>query len=366
MKGLRRILREARPWRLLRKDKRWAGLLVCLLLSLFFWFLIVLDSPGGYAKKFRVPLLLPELPGAYVVTDSAAFPKAIEVSVRASGGRLFRYSLSNLFFSPKPYRPTVDTTELSDKGGLLNLNIRKLKSALLSSGALPSGTRELLKDSINDLTVSTPRLALSYEPLVEREAEVIFAGQVDFGQSANLKLTDTVGLFPKVVKLYGPRSSIDSLLKAEGTLAVRTDTAAIKIGDPGHVLLPVALLPGSGMKTFPDSVYVSFQTEELIHSTFIVRNIEVRGLDNRHTIKLLPSAVKVTTLIPRSREGETDFDPELYVDASRVIGAPPGYQLEVRVGNLPDRATVEMIQLDPDRLDFILEEKLVSGYEDRK
>ena len=366
MKGLRRIIREARPWTFLAKDKRWAGLLVCLMLALFFWFLLVLNSPGGYTKKLTIPILVPELPGRYIVTDSTAFPSEIEVGIRATGGRLFRYSLSTLFFHPKPFRPSIDSTELSDDGGVLNLNLRKLRSELLSSRSLPSHTKELLKDTVNDLVLSASRLALAYEPLVEGEAEVIFAGQVDFGESANLKLTDTVGIFPKIVKLYGPKSSLDSIVRAEGTLAVRTDTAAIKIGDPGHVLLPVSLLPGRGMKTVPDSVYVSFQTEELVHSTFMVRNIEIRGLDKLHTLKLLPAAVKVTTLIPRSREGEMDYDPQLYVDASRVIGAPPGYQLEVRVGNLPDRTKVEMIQLDPDRLDFILEEKIVSTDADRK
>lgn len=358
MKGLRSIIRESKPWTALRKDKRWLSLLACLALALFFWFLIVLDAPGRYTKEYCVGLVLPELPGRYVVTDSTGFPTELTVKVRANGGKLFRYSLRNLFFAPAPLSPDVDEEDLSPEGGVLEFDPRLLKSSLLHSASLPASTVSMLSDTIGDLSISPARIYLRYEPLDERDAEVIFSSQVDFGKSANLKLVDTVGLFPKVVRLYGPKSTLDSLEKADGSLVVYTDTTSIKIGNPGRVLLPVALLAERGTYTEPDSVFVSFTTEELVHASFMVNHIEVRGLDGRHTLKLLPPSVKVTILVPRTKADEMTYDPMLYVDASGVIGADSGYRLEVHVGNPPSKSNVDMIQLDPDRLDFILEEKI--------
>ena len=143
---------------------------------------------------------------------------------------------------------------------------------------------------------------------------------------------------------------------------IPTDTTAIKIGDPGKVMLPISLLTPPGIHAEPDTVYVSFVTEKLVHTSFVVREIEVKGLDNRHTLKLLPGTVTVTLLAPGSASESAGYDPMLYVDASGVIGAPQGYKLEVQVGNPPDKSRVEMIQIDPDRLDFILEEKTTASH----
>lgn len=358
MRGLRKIIKELRPWTFLSGKKRWAGFLLCLLLSLFFWFIITLDLPSGYTKEYTIPLEAPLLPGKYTLTDSTEMPPHMTVGLRAGGGKLFRYSLRNLFYHPTLFRPQVDTSKMSSSGGILELTTRGLCEQLLQRGILPPGTTEILEDSVRDITIDPERILLHYEPLKERMAEVLFSGQVDFGKSANLKLVDTVGIIPKRVKVYGAKSALDSLRKAEGAMVVHTDTTLIKIGNPGRILLPISVMPVPGLRVYPDTVFVSLVAEELVHTTITIRNIEVRGLDRHHTLQLLPSTVKVTTLVPRTRVGESPYIPRLYVDASEVIGASPDYRLEVQISNIPDKSEVEMIQLDPDRLDFILEEKV--------
>ena len=358
MKGLRRIIKDRKPFSALLKGGRWVGLALSMVTALFFWFLLILDNPGGYVKEYRIPLVLPDLPGRYVVTDSSFYPQSLTVGVRAEGGRLFRHSINTLFFKPKPFKPIPDTVHLDRDGGILELSARSLKSQLLHSQSLPASTRRLLSDTINDISISVPRLTLGYQPLLEAEAEVIFAGQVDFGSLANLKLVDTVGIIPRKVLLYGPSGKIDSLKKAPSGIVVRTDTTTIKIGNPGKVMLPVSLITPKGMHASPDTVYLSFVTEELVHTTYMVKDIEVRGLDRGYTLRLLPNAVRVTTLVPRRQSTNSGYEPKLYVDASHAIGAPAGYQLEVRVANLTKESGIEMLQLDPDRLNFILEEKI--------
>ena len=357
MEGLRKILRDRKPLSNLLKDGKWVGVVVSLLLALFFWFLIVLDSPAGFTKQLRVTLLQPELPGGFVVTDSALYPKKLVVGLHAPGGKLLRFSLRNLFFHPKPFRPEVDTADLRPGGGRLEISAAHLKRQLLRSPSLPKSVKELLPNGYDDLTLSAQSLVLSYEPIQESRAEVLFAGQVDFGESPNLKLTDSVGIIPKVVRLYGPKQKLDSLRNAEDGLFVKTDTAAIKIGNPGHVTLPIALLETKDFRMVPDTVYVSFVTEELMHTSYTSQDIKIHGLDSRHTLRLLPPSVTVTLLATKAGLEDSDYDPMLYVDASRVIGAPTGYRLEVHVGNPPDKSKVEMIQIEPDKLDFILEEK---------
>lgn len=350
MRGLRRIVREQSALSYMMRDRRWVPIFICILASALLWFVTTLSAPSGYTKQVRIALLPPDFPADYVVTDSTDFPKEIVVDIHAPGGTLFKYSIRHFFEGEYAFKPVVDTLALNPDGGEWRLSIQELKTQVLSH--VLQDVRRIVSDTIQSVIVSPAEIALRYMPLMEQPIEVVFGSQVDYGDRANLRLVDSVDISPSVVQIYG---SADRLLSLRDTHPfVQTDTTAIKLSSPGQTSHKLALLAPAGTRVYPDSVTVILTTEELMHYTRDVRNIEVDNLPAGYSIKLLPSTVKVTYLIPKIiGTDEEPIDIRLYVDAERVLSADKKL-LDVKIRNIPKG--VEMIQLVPDQLEFILTE----------
>lgn len=350
MRGLKRIVREQRAFSYVTKNRRWIPISVCILSSALLWLLITLSAPAGYTKQVRVTILPPDFPPNYVVTDSIDYPREITVNIHANGGTLFKYSLRHLFHGEYTFKPVVDSLALDPKGGEWRLSIQELKSQVLTH--LLSDVRRMVSDTIQSLIITPSEIALKYMPLMEQSMEVVFGSQVDYGDRANLRLVDSVDISPSVVQVYGAEAQLLKLRDIQPF--VQTDTTAIKLSSPGQTSHKVALLAPEGTKVYPDSVTVILTTEELTHYTHDIRNIEVVNLPSGYSIKLLPGTVKVTYLIPKIIGTEENIlDIRLYVDASKVLTSDKKL-LDVKIRDVP--SGVEMIQLVPDQLEFILTE----------
>ncbi len=328
------------------------GLAMCILLSTLMWFVLALSSPQGYTKEVDVRVEWPALPAEYVVTDSTVFPRHLTVELHSSGFGLLRYTLNSLFRSVPTYTPIVNTSSLDTDGGTWELTDRQLKSQVLTN-ILPMA-KAILTDTLLNVNIKPSTLKIPYEPLSSAEADVIFTSQVDFGEKPNLNLVGEVQLTPDKVMLYAAKSQIDSL-SASHNLIVRTDTVAVRIGDPGKIRTAIALIPPANTRVQPDSVIVSLATEELTSRTFIATNIAVKGLKPGYTLHLLPEQVRVTYLIAKTSARDSALpDIQLYVDAGD-IKTQDQKLLSVKVKNFPEE--VQLIQLDPDRVSYILQEE---------
>lgn len=325
-------------------------------MSLLLWFLLALASPSGYTKRVKVRVAWPDFPSSFVVTDSTSYPESIAVELHCGGFELLSYSLKSLFRTVLVYTPQIDTATLDEAGGTWELSERQLKSQILTD-ILPIA-KSMLKDTLRNVSLSPNTLTIPYEPLSGAEADVIFTSQVDFGKKPNLKLIDEVLLTPEKVTLYGAQSKIDSL-RNSGALFARTDTVSVRIGDPGMVRTSIALIPPKGTVAEPDSVLVTMTTEELTSRTYMANSIAIEGLDPRYELHLLPARVRVTYLVTKtSAQDQALPDIRLYVDASKVVRLQTK-SLPVKVKDFPKE--VELIQLEPDRVNFVLEEKNVSA-----
>lgn len=350
MKGLRRLLREGRFTAYFMRDKRWVALLVCILIAVFFWMVAAIDDPRGYTKEFVVQLDKPILPTHYRMTDLDEYPETVRVHVHAKGGSLLRYTFNHL--GPHTYRvrPTVDTTLLLAEGGEYRLSESVIKRLLLSKPLQDVARMDL--NPATDVEIFPEEIAFSYEPLSEGRADVLFASQIDYGEHRNFKLADTITIIPSTVRVFGVRSDLDDLRESGGVLT--TDTIGIKINHPGRDTVRVAVVSPKGIDTRPDSVDVILKTNELVYHSFTTSSIDIRNLPQGYDLKLVPGTVTVTYLIPRDRVGEkTLFDPGLYIDA-RDAFSPSREALVLHAERLPQ--TVEMVQLVPDRLDYVLSE----------
>ena len=313
---------------------------------------MALASPQGYTKEINVQVEWPEFPAGYVVTDSTTIPENITVELHSSGFGLLNYTIKNLFRSVPAYTPHVDPAALDTEGGTWVLSEKQLRSQILSD-ILPTA-KTILNDTLRNINLSPNTVMIPYEPIGSAEADVIFTSQVNFGKKPNLRLVGEVGLAPERVTLYAAQSLLDSL-QSSHDLIVRTDTIAVRIGDPGRIRTAIALIPPAGAYVQPDSVIVTLTTEELTSRTFVSNNIAIEGLKPGYALHLLPAQVRVTYLITKTSAQESALpDIRLYVDASKVA-LEDQKSLPVKIRDFPKE--VELIQLDPDRVNYILEEK---------
>lgn len=350
MRGIRRFVREQGVVSYFMRNRRWVTLSICLISSVLLWLMVTLGASEGYTKVVRVVVHSPSLPPNYVVTDSTDFPRELEVKIHASGSALFKYSLDHIFDSHYGFTPYVDTMTLNPEGGEWRLSMAELKTQVLSR-EFPD-VRKIVPDTVQSFIISPAEMALSYMPLMRQEVEVVFGSQVDYGDRANLRLVDSVAISPSAVYIYGSQERLNELREIQPF--VQTDSVSIKLSNPGQTSHKLALLAPAGTRLYPDSVSIILTTEELLHYTQVVNSIDVQNLPSGYSIKLLPETVKVTYLIPKVIGTDDEkFDFRLFVDASDVLSGAKK-TLDVRLRDVPKN--VEMIQLVPDKLEFILTE----------
>lgn len=328
------------------------ALSICLLISVFFWLVAAIDDPRGYTKEIAVQLDKPILPSNYRMTDLSQYPEVVYVKVHTKGGSLLRYTINQIGRPSYRVRPTVDTTHLLAAGGQYRLREGDLKRLLLSKPLHEVSRMDL--NTLTDFKIYPDEIAFSYEPLSEGKAEVLFGSQIDFGVHRNFKLADTISLTPSSVRVFGVKSDLDDFMASGAVLT--TDTIGLRIDNPGRDTIRVAVVTPPGIDARPDSVDVVLMTNELVYHSFTTSDIEIRNLPPGYDLSLIPLQVTVTYLVPKDRVGEeTLFDPGLYIDAREVFGGTGGQTLTVHVSNVPSQ--VDMIQVVPDRLDFILRER---------
>ena len=352
MRGLRRRLREGRFTAYFMRDRRWVALSICLLISVFFWIVAAIDDPRGYTKEVAVQLDKPILPTNYRMTDLSQYPEVVYVKVHAKGGALLRYTINQVGRSSYRVRPTVDTTQLLPEGGQYRLREADLKRLLLSKPLHDISRMDL--NTATDVTIFPEDIYFSYEPLSEGKAEVLFGSQIDFGGHRNFKLADTISLVPSSVRVFGVKSDLKDFMAAGGVLT--TDTIGLRIDNPGRDTIRVAVVTPSGIDAHPDSVDVILKTNELVYNSYTTSDIEIRNLPSGYDLTLLPMQVTVTYLVPKDKAGEkTLFDPGLYIDARDAFDGANRKSLVLHVDKVPSQ--VDMIQVVPARLDFILRER---------
>lgn len=358
MRGLRHLLSITGMVAYLSKRRRWIGIIVALFLSLVLWFVVALNNPEGYTKHIEIPLEPPVPPAQYTLTEMSRYPKVLKVGMHASGWNLLQYTLTHLFYNPKPFRPLVDSLSLSENGGRWTLTGESLRSQILTY-VLPSA-RSIVADTLTNITVSPRSISFGYEPLRSLAAKVSFTTPLDFGDHINLRLLGKPQITPEVVNIFAPRSTIDAI-KAE-SLIVTTDTIPISIVNEGEITVPLKIISPTGTQASPSVVYAKILTDELAHKTFTYSNIRVEHLSPKYTLTLLTPTVKVTVLAPKKASkntidafwGDDLGEIELYIDATDLPNENIS-KLPIKVRHLPPY--VEMLQLDPDRLDYLLKEK---------
>lgn len=349
MKGIGQTLRETRLIAYFSKGRRWLILLFCVLLAMIIWLLRVLDD--RYTKTIRVELDEIELPSRFSISNRTALPTSIDLEVTAKGNRLLLYTLrSELFQKPPRLQLEVDTLRLQREGGYWSFDESELRRQVLR--AFPQ-LGEYFDLNVDRLSLRPDMITFDYAPMVSRSYPIILSSQFDFAEGSNLFLKSWQMAKEEVVA-YGVKSQLDSLSRA--SQVINTDTMTIMLSDTGTTTVRVPLLKPVGIELSEDSVDVEVEVQALKYNSYTTSELLVRNLPEGLRIRLFPTKVKVTLLTPMGIDLESvQGQLSIFVDLSDLESNMQKRTLKVHTGKLP--SAVHMIQVEPDEVEFIIEEQ---------
>lgn len=312
----------------LKFNKRIQVILVCLFVSIVFWFLIAISKT--YTDKFIFPVRYVNFPDQRIVVND--LPKTIALSVKTSGFRILSYRFS------KEQEPVVVDVGASLKGSM------EMKNDMIS---VPS--KELAEDFSqqlgSDYTITgfTPdSILFSFSNKISKRVPVILQSQISLE-----KQFDTTGsalLDPDSVTISGPAASIaevdyvyTSLLQLSNVKAsVRTTVSLVThhlvTADVEHVTVLI-----------PVEKFTEGTTEVPVHAINVAAG---------YTLKTFPDKVMVNYRVSLSKFN--DVRPEMFdavVDAARLPDERTK-QLKVKMETVP--FFVRSVTIEPDRTDYIL------------
>lgn len=346
MRGLKRSIKEWRFVSYFRKGRRWLFLLLCVLLAMAIWLIQTLE--GTYTKTIEMEVERPTLPKKYAIDARANIPERVLVKVTSQGGRLFRYSIQEVFRRKPRLQLALDTLQLDESGGYWSFAGEELTRQVRNSNPYLS---DYFAPGEAQIRVEPDLIGFNYEVLSERKLPIYFNSQVDLGAENN-RLLLSLELIPDEVTAYGPQSVLEAI-EAQNAV-ISTDTLPLLVESDSVSFHRLALISPEGVQLSPDSVTVKVDVELLAYHTYYNTEIAVDGLPEDYLIRLFPSTVKVTFLALNDIDvAEMKEEILLYVDVDDIT--PGTSKLRVKLRNVPEQ--LHMIQLEPDQLEFIIEEK---------
>lgn len=350
MKGLGRTVKDLRMVSYFSKGRRWLILCFCILLALIIWLFQTLN--GTYTKVMTLEIAPIQIPSKYSIESYAELPRAITIEVTSTGNKLLAFTLSNqLFQKPPKIELEIDSARLNPEGGYWSASgVEIIRQIRHSFPALD----ESFTFTIDRIAIRPDYIGFSYAPMEERLFPIVFSSQIDFDGSDN-RFLKSWRMNQEEVMVYGTRSKLDSLSNITGVIL--TDTTYLKLNNIGINTQKVALLSPDGITLANDSVKVELMVQELRYYSFQSHDLKVRNLPEGISIRLFPSQTKITYLAEENiDQNKVKNELDLFIDLDELVDNPnTTKKLKINFSKLPKE--VHMIQLEPDQVEFILEEK---------
>lgn len=345
--SIRDRIKAWKPISYFSRGGRWVILLFCLLLSLFLWLFQALNDT--YTKRTTIAVEAPTLPFRYNIDGRSSIPSSIEVDITAKGNSLMSFTLHSLFQKKPVLKLAVDTIQLSPEGGYITIGREELLRQL-------KNTNELLDSHFSNssnalITLYPDMISLSYAPLKEKKIDVFFAGQLDLGKESNRQLI-SFEMEPEAVVAYGTATALDSLSNKQGLIS--TESATLTLGNDSINWHKVALVAPPNVRLLPDSVTIKTKVVPLKYGSITISDIGVRNLPEGYYIRLFPSSIKLTFLAHDDIDvAKIKNEVRPYIDLNEVEEGTK--ELKVRLAYVPK--DLQMIQLEPDKLEYLIEQK---------
>jgi len=306
-----------------KPNKKLITFLVCIILSLFFWFIVTFSR--DYTSTITFPVSYLNFPKNKVIVNH--LPSSIDVDINASGFTIIYYKLRN---EMQPVKIDLkDVRAFKDQSGyFIAVNSR------LDRIGRQFGSR------LKMIKVSPDTLFINYSRRINKTVPVKLNAEITFNKEYQLK--DSIKLIPAKVMLSGPEEQVqkikyaetefvkledvDNTVKKELKLTLVNDTSTIEVSNAVvQLIVPVTkfteasleipvqadnLPKGYTLKTFPDKVTLKFtapfeEFEKMDASSFRVR-VDYSKKTNSKKLKVevvkKPSNVKSFKIIPEKVE----------------------------------------------------------------
>lgn len=299
--------------------------LICLGISIFIWFLIVLSNESSTTLHY--PIVYTNAPADLILANH---PDSILSLKIASGG--FELATNKYLTRKKPVE--VDLSELV---------LEKQNNYLVGTyptAQIAAGMKKNFNFSEELVSISPEILVFKFEPLIGKRVPII--PKLDLEFEPPYRLSGNYGLMPDSVNISGPDNIIANISYIETQLA---KIEGIKeMASKELVLLnPAEEQVKMGVKT----VKVVIHAEKFTESTI---SIPIVALNSGLKVKTFPSHVNITYLV--SLKDFSRISPDMF-NAGVII---PSENKSNRVGVQLDKkpSFIEVVLIEPAEVEYLL------------
>lgn len=287
--------------------------------SIVFWMVMTLNE--DIQKDFSLPVEITNVPDS--VTFISNIPKQVNITVKAKGSQLIKYSWKEL--------PTikVDFNACSQNNRLL-----------LWSDKLTGLSREALGGDINIQSIRPDSLNLLYTKTKGIEMPIVVDAEISV--AGGYVCYKPILCDYSSVMLYSVGNvSVSKLLTEPIILTNISETQSIK----------TKIITPANTRAIPDSVTVTIPIEPLIWKTADVK-ISVINVPDGYNLKVYPGTVNIKYLAPMS-EYNNQSEISAIVDYVQLNNALS--KLPISVVNIPEYIDREQMIVNVDSVECLLD-----------
>ncbi len=314
----------------LLQDKRVVVFLVCMVISATLWFLNALSK--NYETTLRYPVHYTNVPERRFLANTP--PGKIDLKVRAHGFVLLRNTL-NLSFAPV----VLDITRLipyAEETGPMSYTIR--------TSDLLNRISSQISNEITILEAHPGTIVLLLDSLETRQLKV--ETDIDLEFEEQYHISSPVQITPEYVLATGPGALLDSL---ESVHTVHKTFREIK----KTVEVELELAAPENVTLTPRKAKVIIPVEEFTEKKLKVP-VRIADKPDEVDIKLFPSEVQVSFLVPLSRYTEINATDFLFAIPFSGIHSGNTY-VQVRLEKQP--AFIRDLKYSPQTIEFLIEKE---------
>ncbi len=303
---------------------------VCLLISIFIWFLIALSKESYTSLDYPVEFI--NVPPDMALVNQ---PDSV-LTFRISSGGFELFTLR--YLSPRnPITIDLGNVSMEKQDGFY--------TGTYNTARLSSRISKQYRFAEELISIAPENLYFRFEPLTGKMVPIVSELKLDF--PSQLRLADSISFSPAQVKVVGPGKVIDRISE------VATESIRVMVKEGRTIGSCQLINPSSGdqVALVPDRVDFALQSERFTESSL---TIPIVPADDKVMIKTFPQQVKVTFLV--SLDNFKRVDPGLF---TAVVDLPEnsGSNSKAAVKLLKVPAFVEVTKIEPPEVDFLMLQK---------
>lgn len=300
--------------------------LICLLISIFIWFLIVLSKESYTTIDY--PIVFENSPENLVLVNQ---PDSI-LSFRVSSGGFELFTLKYLT-RQHPIMIDLNKLDLVQEG---------------NNYSSTYSTSKISRDIIGKLNISQEYVSISptniyfrFEALYGKMVKVLPKLKLDFARQ--YQLSDSLSVKPDSVMVIGPEKLLEQISYIE---TIEQEVLQI---DQSQTVKSTILIPENlqNIKVLPKEVEITLSVEKYTESTI---KIPIVNTDKKYKIKTYPGFVVITYLV--TLEDFNRVNEEMFIATVDFIENSNTNRLKVNLSHKP--SFVKITKIDPEEVEFLL------------